>query len=202
MKKIGVILRKNKSYYNKDIYSVNYDLDIFLNRFNVLVIYYVLNPSFKINKIFIDSVDGVILPGGDNINNDIYPVIKYLYDIDKPVLGICQGMQELGLTFNGKITKLNTSSHYKNDNYVHEICLDKNSMLYKILNTNVIMVNSRHKEILTNTNLNRVGYSKDFLIEAIEEPKKKFFIGIQWHPESLYFDKYSIKLFNYFINML
>ena len=37
---------------------------------------------------------------------------------------------------------------------------------------------------------------------GLEIPNKKFFLGIQWHPESLYFDDNSNKIFDYFINKL
>ena len=40
------------------------------------------------------------------------------------------------------------------------------------------------------------------IIEAVEDPNKKFFIGVQWHPESLEEDIYSERLFDTFINSL
>ena len=39
--------------------------------------------------------------------------------------------------------------------------------------------------ILKNTKLEVVGISHDNYIEAIEDTSKRFFIGVQWHPESM-----------------
>ena len=47
-----------------------------------------------------------------------------------------------------------------------------------------------------------VAYSEDGIIEALEDKTKKFFIGVQWHPESLLSDKYSIRLFDAFVESL
>lgn len=55
---------------------------------------------------------------------------------------------------------------------------------------------------IPNTDLDIVAYSEDEIIEAIEDKKKKFFIGVQWHPESLTYDEYSNKLFDFFIKKL
>ena len=52
------------------------------------------------------------------------------------------------------------------------------------------------------TNLDCVAYSEDNILEAIEDKNKKFFLGIQWHPESLLEDIYSKRLFDYFIEKL
>ena len=43
--------------------------------------------------------------------------------------------------------------------------------------------------------------SKDGIIEGIEDNSKKFFLGVQWHPESLK-DSNSYNLIKYFINSL
>ena len=40
------------------------------------------------------------------------------------------------------------------------------------------------------------------VIEAIEDKNKKFFIGVQWHPESMYsYDILECNLFDYFIEV-
>ena len=44
--------------------------------------------------------------------------------------------------------------------------------------------------------------SEDNIPEAIEDKNKRFFIGVQWHPESLVDDVYSNRLFTAFIGSL
>jgi putative glutamine amidotransferase len=111
-------------------------------------------------------------------------------------------MQIMALAFNGDLEYINNNTHISNKNYVHNINIMKNSKLGSIINKENILVNSRHKEYITKTDLNIVAYSSDGLIEAIEDTDKKFFIGVQWHPESLKNDLYSKLLFDAFINSL
>ena len=59
---------------------------------------------------------------------------------------------------------------------------------------------SDFESIIKYTNLNISGISNDGYIEALEAKNKKFFIGVQWHPESMtHYDKNQNNLFKYFI---
>ena len=63
-------------------------------------------------------------------------------------------------------------------------------------------VNSRHKESIINPNLDITAISADGLIEALEDKNKKFFVGVQWHPESMTsYDILESRLFDYFVNI-
>ena len=84
--------------------------------------------------------------------------------------------------------------------YVHEVYIDKKSRLFEIIGEDKIKVNSRHKDMIVDPNIDIVGISDDGVIEAIEDKKKKFFIGVQWHPENMYsYDILERKLFDYFV---
>ena len=62
------------------------------------------------------------------------------------------------------------------------------------------MVNSRHQEVVTKTNLSVVARSESGSIEAVEDPSKRFYIGVQWHPETIYkTDIYAQRLFQEFL---
>ena len=107
----------------------------------------------------------------------------------------------MGITFSGE--EINVNNHKKTLSYAHTIKINKNSKLYNIFKTNNIKVNSRHKSVIKKTRLNVVGISNDGYIEAIEDTSKRFFIGVQWHPESMI--DYDIKqknLFKYFIKTI
>ena len=95
---------------------------------------------------------------------------------------------------------IDIENHKKKLNYVHEVKLKRNSKLYNIYKSDIIKVNSRHKSIIRDTKLNITGISNDGYIEAIEDTSKKFFIGVQWHPESMInYDNSQNNLFKYFI---
>lgn len=207
-KTVGIILRENTSYYNEvPLYGFRREIIPFLRKYNINVIgipvMFENDKEFGNIKEIIDFCDGIILPGGAQMNEVDYELTKYLYEIDKPTLGICLGMQIMGKTFHGKDReKIEDGKHNSSAEYVHNIILKKDSLLYSIIGEEKIKVNSRHRNQVPNTHLDAVAYSEDHVIEAIEDKNKKFFIGVQWHPESLTEDIYSNRLFDYFIKKL
>lgn len=160
-----------------------------------------INVSNNIDDVLelINNINGVILQGGDFYTEYEKTLIKYLYDKDIPLLGICLGMQTMGEVFGGNLEII--KEHNKKNKYSHDVIIDKNSNLYKILGKTNIKVNSRHNYRLVRTNLNISGISNDCVIEAIEDLDKKFFMGFQWHPESLD-DLNSKKIFDFFIDKM
>lgn len=188
---IGVIFRIDKTE-NNDVYVFNKQLIDYLLNENIKII-----PLISYDIDFIKKCNGFILPGGDFKTID-FLVIKYAYENNIPILGICLGMQSMGEYFNGKLE--NTLFHYSKDNYAHDVIIDKTSKLFNILGNCIIKVNSRHKQSLINTNIKVSAISKDGIIEAIEDKSKKFFIGVQWHPESMIsYDKLEKRLLDSFI---
>lgn len=195
---IGIIGRKNdnKITFNQEIINV-------INKYNCIPIGIIANfnnnPNIEFNKIkkIIDLCDGFILQGGDNYYDIDILIAKYLYKNNIPTLGICLGMQTMAVAFDGNMNKIN--NHNSKNKYVHQITINKNSKLYDIIKKNKIYVNSRHNSCVLNTNLNIS--TSDEIIEAVEDKNKNFFIGVQWHPESL-MDENSILLFNNFFYSL
>ena len=158
------------------------------------------------------NCDGFILPGGDTWYQLDEIIIDYAIRCDKPLLGICLGMQVLSKVLSNdkrigydNTIKNNTSiNHFEpNKTYVHSVIIDKTSKLYSIIGEEKIIVNSRHSyhvRELDNTLI--CARSSDGLIEGVELKDKKFIIGVQWHPESNLEDKYSKKLFKAFFQNL
>ena len=156
--------------------------------------------------------DGFILPGGDTWYQLDEIIIDYAIRCDKPLLGICLGMQVLSKVLSNdkrigydNTIKNNTSiNHFEpNKTYVHSVIIDKTSKLYSIIGEEKIIVNSRHSyhvRELDNTLI--CARSSDGLIEGVELKDKKFIIGVQWHPESNLEDKYSKNLFKAFFQNL
>ena len=191
---IGIIGRKNdnKITFNQEIINV-------IHKYNCIPIGIIVdfdnNPNIEFNKIknIIDLCDGLILQGGSDYYDIDILITKYLYKNNIPTLGICLGMQTMAMTFNGTMSEI--ANHNSKSKYVHSINIDKNSKLYNIIKKDKIFVNSRHNSYIINTDLDVSATNN--VIEAIEDKNKKFFIGVQWHPESI-MDENSILLFNYF----
>lgn len=153
------------------------------------------------NINIINICDGIILQGGNDISIIDIPIVKYCYKKDIPILGICLGMQMIGLSFEGTVNDFTIKFHSnKKNKYVHSVYLNNFSKLYKIVGSKHILVNSRHKSYINKTNLIISGISNDGYIESIEKNNKRFFIGVQWHPETTFeYDIVSQKIFKAFI---
>ena len=186
---IGIIGRKSQSFTGKDIDIVYLDIEkkIYENGGIPLVI-----NNLYFND-YLDICDGFILQGGDDIDKNNLNIIKVLFDRDIPLLGICLGMQEMGICYNG--IEFEVENHLNTN---HDIIINKNSLLYDIVKADKIRVNSRHKWCIKETNLYVSAKDKNNLIEAIEGKNKLFFLGMQWHPENLD-DIYSKRIFTYFV---
>lgn len=148
--------------------------------------------------------NGIILQGG-NTNEAFEPFIaKYCYDNDIPCLGICAGQNSIVRGLGGTTYKIsNPEKHNKpKENYVHNIHIDKESMFYNIVKKEEIMVNSRHKRTVGRTPLlDRVGFCEDGYADVVESKNKRFYLGVRFHPESLYkTDENMNNIFKYFIN--
>ena len=147
--------------------------------------------------------DGLIVPGsGTDVDPKHYgqPVDPRcecsLYDIletdrkaiesyinsSKKVLGICAGLQELNVLLGGTL-------HQHIENHMirgetHPVTLSKNSVLYKMYDTDRISVSSTHHQCIDRLapGVLEAALSDDGIIEAFE---KDNILAVQWHPEAL-----------------
>jgi len=200
---IGVLLREQETRSNKYMRGIYSDVVSDVNRHGGIVIG-IPNPQsgifydkditntpalsedgFNDMKLLVDMCDGMIFQGGDEYFDYDLKVLKYCYDKDIPVLGICLGMQTMACLFEGEMTEIGNMSHKQDEKYVHDVSIDKNSNLYKILAKENISVNSFHKSKIVKTGLDIVATSTDGIIEAVEDKSRKFFLGLQWHPERM-----------------
>ena len=170
------------------------------------------------DEIIIDTLemcDGLLLPGGNRVVKSNFDVIDYFYKNNKPMLGICLGMQTLAMYSvnieqdNKRIIKTidNGVDHWPvelfRDNVsslAHKVIIDKNTKLYDVFKLEEMEVNSVHKCTITEVGSKfRVSIkSSDGLIEGIEyNGDDKYIIGVQFHPEVL--DQYN-NIFKEFIN--
>lgn len=199
-KTIGIIARIDKTINNNNVMVVNKKLIETLDSFDVIPLiiappgkynYYDKNyytgPEIKNNELnkmmfLIKKCNGIILQGGNEFYDFDLKIIDYLYKNNIPTLGICLGMQAMSFYGNGKYKDIGNLSHYKTEHYVD---INKKSKLYEIVKKDRILVNSRHKCFVFDTKFTTNAISDDNLIEGIEDKNKKFFIGLQWHPEAM-----------------
>lgn len=110
-----------------------------------------------------------------------------------PILGICRGMQVMAVATGGKIVQdiNSTICHMqKSPRHVktHTVTIKKDSRLFSICGKKKIAVNSFHHQsvLKCGKNFRACAFSPDGVIEAMENKKHSFALGVQWHPETLY----------------
>lgn len=120
---------------------------------------------------------------------------------DKPMLAICRGHQVANVALGGTLYRdipAEYPDHVGVDHsatgdgartrIVHTVEVLPDSRLASILGTHVVEVNSLHHQALRTVapRLKVTGYAApDHLIEAVEIPEARFFVGVQWHPEEM-----------------
>lgn len=134
---------------------------------------------------------GIVLPGGNRMYEYDYYVLEYAICHDIPILGICMGMQVMWNypRYTKNIKNETSIEHHSKEPFAHSVTLLDSSLLCKICGEVSFQVNSQHhyhiNEKETSNYYQIVGYSEDGLSEAIECPRNRFNIGVQWHPELL-----------------
>jgi putative glutamine amidotransferase len=130
---------------------------------------------------------------------------------DRPILGICGGLQLLNVAMGGSLiqdiaSQIRGALTHRQETAAtrvsHPVRITRGTRLYKILRTEGLKVNSSHhqapKTIAPGWVVNAV--APDGIIEGLESPRHRFAIGVQWHPEFLYQkDEASRRLFKAFL---
>jgi putative glutamine amidotransferase len=171
-----------------------------------------IHPSFYNEKIQEDNLE-------INIERDKFEfeLLDIAFNKKLPILGICRGCQLINVYFKGNLYQdlirkkrenIIKEIHWRvdeKDSY-HEIDLNKDSFLYKILGKEKTIVNSSHHQAIKRLGEN-LKISAKFLdnsleiIEGIEHKNYPFLLGVQWHPERLNNEDTEklFKLFHYLL---
>ena len=96
----------------------------------------------------IDLCDGFILQGGLYSSNYEIEMAQRIIELDKPLIGICAGFNNILRALGTDVIEDKTKSHDIYDkNYRHEVTLIKDTKLYNLANQNKYNVNSIHTMI-------------------------------------------------------
>jgi len=142
-------------------------------------------------------------------------LFQQILQLDKPALGICRGLQLFNVLLGGTLYQdlpLQFQSearviieHKQKPPYsqpVHQVDVEKGTLLYDLLQTDTLRVNSYHHQGIKDLAkpLVAAATAEDGLIEAVVMPEQRFMMAVQWHPEFMYQeDEPSFKLFTAFV---
>lgn len=117
-------------------------------------------------------------------------IVEGFLERDKPILGICAGMQMLACLSGCRLTSdlpasfPHANEHDKRD-HLHAVDLLPESRLAKIIGKPRIEVNTFHCEAVVQLSpaVLASAHAEDGIVEAIEVVSSSFAIGLQWHQE-------------------
>lgn len=139
-----------------------------------------------------------------------FALLKLMVDQQKPVLGICRGLQVVNIHFGGSLNQHleDTDTHFTLDAnggftaIAHDVRLAKDSRLAQALQSDVISVNSLHHQEIKKLGAGLVatGVADDGTIEVIEHESLPI-VAVQWHPEQLTDDQTHSTIAELFVRM-
>jgi putative glutamine amidotransferase len=129
---------------------------------------------------------------------------------DMPVLGICGGQQLLNVALGGTLIQhildeiANPLAHEQPNPRTepgHTVKITRGTLLHRIAGADTLPVNSAHHQAVKAVAPGMVvdAVAEDGVIEGIENPRRRFCIGVQWHPEYAISDSDN-KIFAAFID--
>jgi putative glutamine amidotransferase len=114
-----------------------------------------------------------------------------------PTLGICGGMQTMNVACGGSLYQdipaqvRNALQHRQTPpatRVSHSVSVMTGSLLRRIVRHPRMQVNSSHHQSVKTVGPDLISsaLAPDGIVEAIEHPAHRFFLGVQWHPEFLF----------------
>ncbi|WP_324668175.1 gamma-glutamyl-gamma-aminobutyrate hydrolase family protein [Geochorda subterranea] len=185
----------------------------------------------RLAESYLEALDGLLLAGGGDVDparfgEDPSPhlgsvdperdalelaLARRALELDLPILGICRGMQVLNVAAGGSLYQdigaqvphpLQHRQSAPRWYPIHEVRLEPESLVGRILQVESVRVNSfHHQAVRTVAPPFRVAAkSKDAVVEAVESRAHAFAVGVQWHPECMV-ERYPVQrlLFTAFV---
>ena len=173
-----------------------------------------LTDDAAVLKELVAKLDGILLTGGNDVAPALYGeekepfcgennplrdrmetrLIELALQADKPVFGICRGLQILNAVLGGTLyqdlrtqtgTELCHSMDKPYDRTVHEVMILPDTPLAELYGPGPLVVNSRHHQGIKTLApaLRAQATAPDGLIESVYLPGYRFVQAVQWHPE-------------------
>lgn len=136
--------------------------------------------------------------------------LEHCEQTGKPVLGICRGAQLMNVVRGGTL-HMDISKVFKEANYPNSllayvffrkwITVKKDSFLAGVIKSKRVRVNSMHKQAIDKVGqgLRVSAKEQNGIVQAIEDPTCKFFLGVQYHPEVLLYSPIHIRIFRHLV---
>ena len=177
----------------------------------------------------VETCDGFLFTGGQDVAPELYGtkdttgtivpsperdkletlLLEKALQADKPILGICRGLQFINAFLGGTLWQDLPSQHPSDivhrqgkpyDVPTHKVSLTGD--LRTLLGKDTLEVNTLHHQAIKDLgkDLIPMAESPDGLIEAVKMVGKRFVCAVQWHPEYMFkTDGDSLRVFSWFV---
>jgi len=160
----------------------------------------------------LDALDGLILSGGSDLDPELYgqeahaetsdvmrdrdtaelALLEAALERDMPVLAICRGSQVLNVARGGDLVQhlpdvVGDEKHKHTPGAFadHDVSVEDGSRLASVLGEGAPVKSHHHQGLgKVGEGLRVVAHAEDGTIEAVEDPTRRFALGVLWHPEA------------------
>jgi putative glutamine amidotransferase len=171
----------------------------------------VLPPAATSDAEVLDRLDAVVFAGGADLDPALYdqpaheqtiglrperdaaevPLMRAALDRDLPLLGICRGMQVLSVVSGGALEQhlpdvVGHEGHRPEPGVYgrHGVRLAPGSLAHRLLGDEVSVPSYHHQGLASAGSLTVTGWADDQSPEVVEDPTRRFALGVLWHPEA------------------
>jgi putative glutamine amidotransferase len=171
----------------------------------------VVLPPDQVDADVLRILDALVVAGGPDVSPDLYgaepepltdsrperdrgelTLLTGALAADLPVLGVCRGMQLLTVAHGGRLHQHlpDVIGHEKHQpapaTYgAHGVRFAPGSRIAEIMAGDGEVNSYHHQGVADPGTLTVTGWADDGVIEAVEDPAKRFVLGVQWHPEGV-----------------
>lgn len=174
----------------------------------------------------LDRLDGLLIGGGDDIGatvHDAMPApdvridperdamelqaLDALWETDVPIMGICRGAQMMNVYLGGRLHQ-DIYARYQGVPRIRtplprkRVTLLSDTRLSEIVGDGGLVVNSLHHQSVDTLGSGlRIAAEDEWgIVQAIEHIGPRFRLGVQWHPEMLFYRAVHRRLFAAFVD--
>ena len=160
----------------------------------------------------LEALDGLVFSGGSDLDPDLYDqeaheqtfgiskerdraeleLLKAALDRDMPVLAICRGSQVLNVARGGDLVQhlpdvVGDEKHKHTPGAFadHDVTVEDGTRLASLLGDHAPVKSHHHQGIgRIGAGLRVAAHAEDGSVEAVEDPGRRFAVGVLWHPEA------------------
>lgn len=160
----------------------------------------------------LDALDGLILSGGSDLDPELYGQAPHPQTVglvperdraelallegalarDLPVLAICRGSQVLNVALGGDLVQhlpdvVGDERHKRTPGVFadHDVRVEDGTRLAEVLGERAPVKSHHHQGFgRLGAGLRVSAVAEDGTVEAVEDPSRRFALGVLWHPEA------------------